>query len=217
METILITGGSRGIGKAACQEFLKKGWKVVTSSTTGRLDFQDKNLTCFQLDLSVSASIQSFTTSIGEIQIRALLNNAGIVGDFYEKALKINTLRKVLEVNLIGLADLTDRLLGRINRGGCIINLSSGMGTFSEDIMDGWVPSYRISKAALNMYSRTLAAQLKPRGIQVCAYEPGWVKTDMGGDDASRDPAEVAVEIWNLLNDGFESGAFYGPDGRRNW
>ncbi|MCA9375415.1 SDR family NAD(P)-dependent oxidoreductase, partial [Candidatus Dojkabacteria bacterium] len=191
--------------------------RVLTTSTSGKLDYKNQNLQNYQLDLSNSESIKAFVSQVHSMPLDVLVNNAGISGGFSEKLLDPKILRKVLEVNLIGLADLTNRLIGNIKPEGRIINISSGMGAFSEDIMDGWITSYRISKAALNMYSRTLAANLKSKDIEVCSYEPGWVKTDMGGKSAPREVSQPAEEIWNLVAHGFENGVFYGPTGKREW
>ncbi len=92
---------------------------------------------------------------------------------------------------------------------GRIVNLSSGLGQLA-DMGKGW-PAYRMSKAALNALTRTLAAELAGTNIKVNSMCPGWVKTDMGGPDAERSVevgAETAVWLATLENDG-PSGGFF--------
>ena len=92
---------------------------------------------------------------------------------------------------------------------GRIINMSSGMGQLSE--MGAEHPAYRMSKAALNALTRTLAAELGEGSIKVNSMCPGWVKTDMGGSDAPRtveQGAETAVWLAMLPEDGPNGGFF---------
>lgn len=213
---VLVTGGSRGIGRATVNKFLDEGWSVITTSTSGEVDIDSPNLEVYMLDLSKPSSIDEFCIGLQDRQIHTLVNNAGIAGDFNELSLDTEILRQVLEVNLIRTAELTESMLKQHSELDQIINVSSSMGAFSESPMDGYVPSYRVSKAALNMYTRCLSAQNKGEK-SVCAYEPGWVKTDMGGSDAPRLPGEPAEEIYRLVIDGFKTGGFYGPEGLRDW
>lgn len=214
-QKVLITGGSRGIGKATVLKFLGESYEVIATATTDSIDYEHANLTYIKADVTNNQDIKKLASNIKKIDV--LINNSGIVGDYDEKQLNVSTLKNVLDVNLFGTARVSEALVSKMPKGGLVINISSAMGAFSEGIMDGWVPSYRISKAAVNMYTRTLAASVSKKGISVCSYEPGWVKTDMGGPDADREASEAANEIFELVNKGFESGAFYGPQGKREW
>jgi NAD(P)-dependent dehydrogenase (short-subunit alcohol dehydrogenase family) len=97
----------------------------------------------------------------------------------------------------------------RIKDFGRIVNISRGLGQLSD--MGGGTPAYRISKAALNVLTRILAAELKGTNILVNSMSPGWVKTDMGGPNAVRTVAEGAdTAVWlATLPDGGASGGFY--------
>jgi NAD(P)-dependent dehydrogenase (short-subunit alcohol dehydrogenase family) len=218
MKKVLITGVSRGIGKATAEKFLDEDWQVLGTSTSGKAPIENSNLNLYQLDLLDSISIQAFFAEIdraGE-RFEVLINNAGASFDRGARNVSIDNLRKTLEVNLIGLIDLTQKLLVHIDAGGHIINISSGSGSLTE-FKGSWAPAYSISKAALNMFTRILAHQLRSRNITVSSLTPGWVRTDMGGPGAPRDPAEAAREIYDLAVSEVESGCFWSQGHKRAW
>ncbi len=210
MKTVLITGVSRGIGKALAQKFLSEGYFVIGTSTDGQTDWQNENMTVLALDLSKAESIKECATNIFATHknIDILINNAGIwSGDEDEHELKIEHLRRTLEVNLIGTADFTTQILPLINESGHIINISSRSGSMGY-IKDAEYPDYKISKAALNMFTRTLAISLDGK-ITVSSTHPGWVKTDMGGEEAEIEPEEAAEDIYKLAVSQPETGQFW--------
>lgn len=125
-----------------------------------------------------------------------------------ELTINIKYLRETLEVNLIGTINFTERIIPLMNLGGHIINISSRAGSLEHVDYTLNYPSYRISKTAINMVTRILAVRLKEK-IKVSSIHPGWVKTDMGGDDASMEPKEAAEDIFKLANSDVESGQFW--------
>ncbi|MCA9302191.1 SDR family NAD(P)-dependent oxidoreductase [candidate division WWE3 bacterium] len=215
MKNILITGGSRGIGKATVKRFLGSGYEVITTSTSGKSEYRNT----YQLDLSDSNSISDFAKSLSEknTKIDVLINNAAMAEEG-EDFVVIESLRKTLEVNLIGVIDLTQKILPLINDSGVIINISSQMASLTCDLGFDY-PSYRISKNAINMYTICLSEHpnIKKRGVKVYSFDPGWVKTDMGGPDAEREPEEVAEELLQLVESGSKTGLFYKGTEAREW
>lgn len=209
MKNVIITGASRGIGKAISEKFLNEGWKVIGISAKGNSSIQNKNFEIHKVDLSNSNDIKQFAGYMrnSKIRIDVLINNAAISADS-GSAISIDTLRKTLEINLIGAIDLTEQLLPYITSNGHIINLSSGLGSLAGATNESY-PAYRISKVAINMYTRTLAARLSSKHITVSSVDPGWVKTDMGGSSAPRHVAEPADEIFELAISKIESGFFW--------
>lgn len=218
MKTILITGVHRGIGKAVAEKFLAEGWFVIGTSTKGTAPLKHNNLEVFKLDMLDSKSIQSFVENIkrSNKKFDVLDNNAGVSLDKGNESINIDIFRKTLEINLIGLIDLTEKLLPFINTNGHIINTSSSVGSIVE-FMGNYSPSYQISKCALNMFTRQLAERLQQKNITVSSFTPGWTKTDMGGDNAPRNVSEPAEELFELVNKHIESGFFWYQGKKQNW
>jgi NAD(P)-dependent dehydrogenase (short-subunit alcohol dehydrogenase family) len=210
MKTVLITGISRGIGKALAEKFLSEGWRVVGTSTTGEVSFAHENLLVFKLDLASSESIAECSQIIVDKKLffDILINNAGVCNDFKDEDMSVSILRKTLEVNLIGTIDFTERVLPIILSGGHIINISSSAGSITN-IQGAYMPTYKISKVALNMYTRILSLRLKEKNIIVSSVHPGWVRTDMGGLDADMEPHESAEYIFDFAITQPETGNFW--------
>jgi NAD(P)-dependent dehydrogenase (short-subunit alcohol dehydrogenase family) len=218
-KTVFITGASRGIGRALADKFLSEGYFVIGTSTSGKLSYQHENLIPLKLDLSSTASISSCVKEFFKLnrKIDILINNAGIwSGKEEDPAVYMNLFRKVMEVNLFGTIDLTERLIPHINQGGKIINMSSRAGSLEHTKYVNY-PDYRISKAALNMYTRTLATKLAKNKIMSASIHPGWVKTDMGGDEADLEPEAAADDIYKRIVTLAETGQFWFKQDKFPW
>lgn len=217
MSTVVITGISRGIGKATAEEFLNKGWQVIGGSQSGNKPFEHSRLFYQKLDVTSVDDVLKFREFIQKVgkEITVLVNSAGILLD-KEEEFSMDFYQKTMDVNVKGLISVTETLLPNIINGGHIINISSGLGSI-EGTINGYYPTYRISKAAVNMYTRVLAGRLLENGITVSSIDPGWVKTDMGGANASRNPSEPAAEIYNLATSKVESGNFWYKGRKKSW
>jgi NAD(P)-dependent dehydrogenase (short-subunit alcohol dehydrogenase family) len=218
MKNVLITGVSRGIGMEIARKFLDEGWNVLGTSTSSKAKLSHVNLKIYKLDMLEPQTIQEFINQIlqSNLKLDILINNAGASFDKNGDFVDVNILRKTLEVNLIGLADLTGSLLPCINRDGHIVNISSGAGSITE-FSGAFAPAYQISKTALNMYTRVLAGIVGKRDIIVSSVSPGWVRTDMGGKSAPGDPKEAANDIYCLAISKVETGLFWYQGKKRAW
>lgn len=222
MKTALITGAGKGIGQALANTFKAAGFEVIGTTRTGG---------DYPLDLSKPASIKTFAEKLTAKlkaegrSIDVLINNAGVLADRGLTSLNIEKLRENLEVNLIGTADLTEKLVPLMIGNGQIIFITSAAGSLNDmDSIDHShapykYPGYKISKSALNMYMRTLAARLTREGskIIVSAIHPGWVRTEMGGDDAPITPEEAARDIFELATKEHPTGGFWFKGNRYPW
>jgi NAD(P)-dependent dehydrogenase (short-subunit alcohol dehydrogenase family) len=212
MKTALITGVGSGIGEALCRRFLEKDYFVIGTYHTTKPKFESGNVQLFRLDLSDGGSIARCSEEIKALsrEINFVINNAGALFDEDEIVVKRNLLIKTLEINLTGTIDFTERILALVKEGGHIINISSSAGSIERTGTGhyaGYYPSYKISKAALNMFTRTLARRL--RNHTVSSVHPGWVKTDMGGDEAEISPQEAAQDIFDFAVSCPETGRFW--------
>ncbi len=213
---ILLTGENRGIGLATARELQKRGAKVVAGVRDPKKMPPIEGVRVLELDTADAESCRAFVQRAEQEEGRAdgLINNAGILTDRDKHVLDLPEadLRRAIEVNLIGPYRLCQLAVpGMVKRGyGRIVNVSSALGSIAR--MGGGYPSYRITKLALNGLTRMLAAELgSESNVKVNSISPGWVRTDMGGQGASRDPAEAAREIAGLVSiaaDG-PSGGFF--------
>ncbi len=226
MKTVIITGASRGIGLATTKKFLDSGWRVIGTYKKNPVPLNSLDLDAVQLDLNSHQSIKDAVDTIKKLSplIDVLINNAGVSLDPFEPAPSLEILRDTFEVNIFGLFDFTESLISTIKDGGSIVNITSRYGAFSFSIdPDDCAAAYRMSKAALNMYTRTLAVRLKERNVVVSAVHPGWVKTDTGNSGATetekpnREPEEAAGDIYNLATQGVESGFFWQFGKKHEW
>lgn len=210
MKTIVITGASRGIGRALAEKFLAEGERVIGTSQSGMADYEHQNLIIVQLELASKESRESCAASIAELtqSIDILVNNAGIWHPTDDKPeINVDILRETLEVNMIGPIDFTERVLPLVNKGGQIINLSSRRGSMNYTHEDVY-PCYCISKAGINMFTRLLAARLK-NNVTVAAVHPGLVKTEMSGWKGELTAEEAADDIYQLTLRDKETGQFW--------
>lgn len=220
----VVTGANRGIGFEICRQLAAKGISVVLTSrdeakgrmAVAQLGSQGLEIEFYQLDVTDVSGIQRLggflERKYGAADI--LVNNAGIMADAKGTGMlgvQLQIIRTTMETNVYGPLTLCQVLipLMRNKNYGRIVNISSGLGQLSE--MGGGTPAYRISKTALNVLTRTLAAELKGTNILVNSICPGWVKTDMGGPNAVKTLAEGAdTAVWlATLPDGGASGGFY--------
>ncbi len=209
MRTIFISGINKGLGRALAEKFLIAGDFVIGTSTTGTTDYSNKNLVVFSLDFYKQKTVDNCIQEVKHLNrhIDILINNAGVLKDEDETSVVIEKIRATLEVNLFGHIQITEALISLINSGGHIINVSSSAGSLAQTTHTKY-PSYKISKAALNMYTRTLAIRLAGN-IIVSSIHPGWIKTDMDGVDADFTAEEAAEDIFKLVGSKIESGQFW--------
>lgn len=204
MLTCLITGANRGIGLELARHYARAGATVVatardpaTATELQRLKSEHPSLQIHHLDVTDIASLDRLQGSLGGITIDRLIANAGVIGPrggMADPANSAATWAHVLAVNVTGVF-FTVRAFApsvRANTGRIAI-ISSRMGSSTAAAGSSYL--YRTSKAAAANLAANFAAEMKPKGIAVGAYHPGWVKTDMGGSGADIAPVVSAAGL----------------------
>lgn len=199
MDTYLITGIARGIGRATAEDALARGHKVVGSTRDGTCDWSHERLSLLAFDVTDDAGVKAAASSLdGPIDV--LINNAGIVGPRNQSLAKLDPVEmlKVMDVNIVGPFRVLQAFLPRLeqSKAGRVLVISSMMGRFSLD--SEHVAAYRASKAGVNKLVQTYAEELKPKNISIIACHPGWVRTDMGGEGADIDASDSAKGLIDL-------------------
>lgn len=206
---VVITGGNSGIGFALAQKLLAENYEVIITSRSGHVEgFTHPQLTVVQLEITDFDSIKAATEQICKLtdRIDILVNNAGIAPDVFEVIPAADLFVQTMNVNVTGLVFFAEALLTHIADGGQVINVSTDMGLLSQAQPNG--PAYRMSKAAVNMYTKMLSQRLKERNIRVTAIHPGWVRTKLGGDQAPMDTASAASGICKVIDETVYTGEF---------
>lgn len=212
-KTILITGASKGIGFALAQQFLNNGYSVIGTSRTGIIEnFIHPNFTVIKLDLSEQETIIDFDKILENrnIEIDFLINNAGIGPDLDTLKPDKDSFKQTFDVNVTGTVFFTELLCKRIKNRGKIINISSKMGSIELcERIDS--VAYRMSKTALNMYSKILTNRLLDKQT-IATIHPGWVRTTIAKDNIVNgrlSADESAFKIFNFVTSNFDTGIFW--------
>jgi NAD(P)-dependent dehydrogenase (short-subunit alcohol dehydrogenase family) len=206
MKTALVTGANKGIGREVARQLTRKGFHVFVGARNAKagrkaaeeIAKQGGKATFLEIDVADTDSVRTATGEFSNVadHLDVLVNNAGIIADGDDAILEISDdlLRKTLDTNTLGALRVTRAFasLLRKSKAPRVINVSSGGGQLTGGA-DGWAPAYCISKTALNGVTVQLAAALPKFAVNsVC---PGWVRTDMGGENASRSVQEGADTI----------------------
>ena len=233
-----ITGGNRGLGFQTALELKDAGTKVVIGSrdlaqgeaAAAKLRAAGVDAELLQFDVTKPADYKSaydfFNSKYGRLDI--LVNNAGIAaGDFtvpgpehLASEISGELLHKIFETNFFAQVALTGALLPLLKKSpaGRIVNLSSILGSLTlhatpgSPIYNAKSFAYDASKTALNVFTIHLAYELRDTTIKVNSAHPGWVKTDMGGPQATMELSEGAktsAALARLPDDGPTGGFFH--------
>jgi NAD(P)-dependent dehydrogenase (short-subunit alcohol dehydrogenase family) len=218
----LVTGGNKGLGLEIVKQLAERKYTVLLAARGDKAQAPAKKLAeagldvhPVKLDVTSQQDIANAAAMIADKfgKLDVLVNNAGVMADKSKDDTTAAELRETYEANVFGPFELTRHLLPLLkkSKGGRIVNQSSILGSLAT-ISDGhhgasgWLyAGYSSSKAALNMLTVVLAQQLKDTRIKVNAAHPGWVKTDMGGQNAMleiEEGARTAVDLATLGEDG---------------
>ena len=220
----LVTGGNRGLGYKICRQLAQLGLTVllgardVSKGKSAAYQLNEKeglDVMFYQLDISNHNSISNVLKEVRQAfgRLDVLVNNAAIIYDTWQKAINadLEVVNEALSTNVFGPWRLSQAFIPmmKTNRYGRIVNVSS-LGGSLQYTNYGGTPAYSISKVALNMLTRKLAAELVNTGILVNSVDPGWVATDMGGPGGRHIHEGAKGIVWAAtLPDNGPSGGFF--------
>lgn len=214
---VVITGANRGVGLALAEHYQQEGRKVigVCRQTSDELE-RVADEVIEGIDVTQDDDIARLEAALVGQTIDLLINNAGLLRDDVLGDIEIDSLRQQMEINAYAPLRVSEALLPLMEKGSKIANITSRMGSLADNDSGGRY-GYRASKAALNAFGKSLAIDLKPRGIAVAQLHPGYVKTRMVNFGGHISPQEAAtgiaacIKALNLEN----SGGFWHSNGEQ--
>src|SRR5258706_2156357 len=213
-QVALVTGGSRGIGRAVCQALDTEGARLIVHYYRDREAAKEvatmllqAPISLLQGDLGSTDSISRMIESLDDNSLDVLVNNAGVWKSTPLGSTSEVLLNEVLNVNLRGMFWLTQAALPKLRDGARIVNLSSTAGRVG---IAGGRSLYGATKAAVDSLTKSWALELAPRKIRVNAVAPGYVETDMTAahlanpqirqDIMSRQPLGLLATVNDVAN-----------------
>jgi NAD(P)-dependent dehydrogenase (short-subunit alcohol dehydrogenase family) len=226
MPSILITGANRGLGLEFALQYAADGWRVFACcrDPAGAGQLHDVagdgpgTVSLHALDVTDHRRIDALARELHDQPLDVLLNNAGVYGPrkMVLGQLDYRAWEQVLAVNVLAPVKMAEAFFKHVaaSQRKVIACLSSAMGSVGENT-SGRHYLYRTSKAALNAAVKSLAIDLRPLGVTAVALHPGWVRTDMGGEDADLAPADSARAVRAVIDrlNLDDSGKFLSYDG----
>lgn len=222
LPTVLVTGANRGIGLTLARQYAADGWKVLATcrdpAHAAELNAVPGDVHTLALEVTDDASIASLSESLRHETIDVLFNNAGVAGREAGTLGSIDSgvWMETLRINTVAPIKLCEAFVEQVAASGQkrMAFVTSLLGSIERNTAGGRY-GYNSSKAALNMAAKSLAVDLKGRGISIILLHPGHVRTDMGGPTAPVTPTDSAAGMRVVVDrfDPKDSGAFRNYDG----
>jgi len=204
MNTTLVTGANRGIGLALCRQLAERGDHVVAVCRSSSPELDALGVEVISgVDVDDPATVAALPARIGDRRIDLLINNAGVGRWNSDNLLEPGTIEEMLlqyRVNAIGPVLVTQALLPLLADDARVGIVTSRMGSVADNTSGGSF-GYRMSKAAVNIAGKSLAIDLRERGIAVALLHPGYVRTDMTSDRGDVDTATSAAGLLARLDE----------------
>jgi NAD(P)-dependent dehydrogenase (short-subunit alcohol dehydrogenase family) len=209
MANVAITGSGRGIGLELVKQYAEAGDRVFAlcrspekaAELVALAAASGGMISVHAMDVGDDASVKAAAASTGDAPIDVLLNVAGVVGGEKQGLLDQawNDWQDAFNVMIIGPLRVMQAFLPRLGSGAKVINITSQLAASTWPY--GGYYAYGAAKAGLNRMMRSVALDVKDRGIVIGLVHPGWVQTDMGGADAEITTHESAAGIRNVAAD----------------
>lgn len=209
--TILITGGTSGIGRALAEAFYQHGNQVIIAgrrqSLLDEITAAHSGMHGIRLDVQDSTDIEAFASHIREQfpKLNVLINNAGISKpeDLTSDSIDLSVMQSIVQTNIVGVLHLTAALLPTLKQqpNSTIVTTTSGLAFVPLSMF----PTYCASKAFLHSWLQSLRFQLRETSVEVLELAPPYVQTELGGPSQATDPAAMPLadyiaEVMQILS-----------------
>ena len=196
----VVTGANRGIGLEYVKALVKRGDEVIAVCRTPSEALEDLSVRAEAgVDLCDEDHIEALAGRLSGTRIDLLINNAGILTRESLEEMSFSRIQKQFEVNALAPLRVTHALLPNLSDGARVVMMTSRMGSIADNTSGGRY-GYRMSKAALNIASVSLAHDLKERNIAVAVLHPGWVRTAMTGHQGLLEPSESVRDLLTQID-----------------
>lgn len=200
MATALVTGANRGIGLSLCKLLKARGDSVFATCRRSTPELAALGVEVLDgVDVTSDKSLNLLAEKLRGKMLDLLVNNAGVLTDESLNDLDFAAIQRQMEANAYGPLRVTHKLLPQLKGGAKVALITSRMGSIADNTSGGMY-GYRMSKAALNAAGKSLALDLKPRGIPVAILHPGYVATDMTGGHGTVRPEEAARDLLKRID-----------------
>ncbi len=207
MATVVITGAARGIGLALAAQHVAAGDRVLALPRKASTELEalaassGGRLTIHACDVARDASVRSAAAESGDAPVDVLYNVAGVSGPVANEleGADWDAWNETFAIMVQGPLRVLQAFLPRMSEGSKVINVTSQLGASTWPM--GGFYAYAAAKAGLNRLTRSLAIDLKPRGVILGVVHPGWVQTELGGPHAQISPEESAAGLRKLAEE----------------
>ncbi len=205
-QVVLITGANRGIGLSMAQQYVAQGSEVIAVCRESSDEIEElADLVISGIDLSqddaMDSVIQVLELAQGDdFKLDVLINNAGLFKNETLEQMEVDQIREQFEINSLAPLKITHALLPFLKDGSKVVTITRRRRSI-EAHTTGADYGYRASKAALNAFTKSLAMDLKPKGVAVAVVHPGFVQTRMVGFNGDITPDQAAKGILDRVSD----------------
>jgi len=194
MARILVTGANRGIGLELCRQFAARNDEVIATCHAQSDELRELRVRVIEgIEVTSDEAVENLAVQLRGLPVDVLVNNAGILTEESLGEMNFDRVHAQLEVNALGPLRVSCALLPNLLAGAKLVLITSRMGSIGDN-SSGGMYGYRMSKVALNMAGKSLAVDLRARGIAVGIFHPGLVSTRMT-EFSGISPVEAASNL----------------------
>ena len=217
MKNVVITGASRGIGLSLSKHYQQQGCQVYATCRRSSSELEDSGVNIIEgIDVASTEAVKNLAQALSDTKIDLLINNAGVLKNEVLGQIDFDSIQAQIEVNAYGPLRVTEALQNNLSHNAKVAMITSRMGSIADNTSGGRY-GYRMSKAALNIASVSIAHDLAHKGIAVGIFHPGLVGTEMIGGYGDITPDQAASRISERIDDLTlsNSGGFWHSNGEQ--